>query len=116
MDAKSPKLLEDICDAAAFVREATQGRTLIDYRQDRLLRHAIERSFEIIGEAVNRLARIDPATAARIGDYPQIIAFRNVLIHGYDLVDDAQVWQVITANLPTLEAEATAILREALDG
>lgn len=81
MDAKSPKLLEDICDAAAFVLQATQGRTLADYQQDRLLRQAIERNFEIIGEAVSRLARLDAETAARIGDYPQIIAFRNVLIH-----------------------------------
>jgi len=110
MDAKSPKLLADIRDAAAFVRQATQGKSLDDYRRDRLLRHAVERNFEIIGEAVGRLARQDPTTAARIGDYAQIISFRNVLIHGYDLIDDAQVWQVITMNLPTLEAEVTALL------
>jgi uncharacterized protein with HEPN domain len=112
MERKSPKLLEDIRDATAFIRQATENRTLDDYRRDRLLRQAIERNFEIIGEAVGRLAKVDPATAARIGQYPEIIAFRNLLIHGYDLVDDAQVWNVIRLNLPTLEAEATALLAE----
>ncbi len=112
MELKSPKLLEDIRDAVAFVRHATDGKTLEDYRGDRLLRQAVERNFEIIGEAVGRLAKLDPATAAKIGEYQQIISFRNVLIHGYDLIDEAQVWGVIRLNLPTLEAEVTSILAE----
>ncbi|MEX2171366.1 MAG: HepT-like ribonuclease domain-containing protein [Pirellulales bacterium] len=110
MERKSPKLLEDIRDAAAFIRQATAGKTLDDYRSDRLLRQAIERNFEIIGEAVGRLANVDPTTASRIGEYQQIISFRNVLIHGYDLIDEAQVWEIIRANLPTLEADVTALL------
>ena len=57
MHARSPKLLEDIRDSAAFVGEVTQGRTLAQYSADRLLRQAVERNFEIIGEAVRRLAR-----------------------------------------------------------
>lgn len=113
MERKTPKLLEDIRDAAAFVRQATEGKTLDDYRRDRLMRQAVERNFEIIGEAVGRLTKVDPPTAARIGQYQQIISFRNVLIHGYDLIDEAQVWEVIHSNLPTLEAEVTAILAEA---
>ncbi len=81
------------------------------YRADWTLRQAVERNFEIIGEAVTRLARIDPESAGRIGDYPQIIAFRNLLIHGYDLIDDAQVWQVITQDLPRLERQVIELLR-----
>jgi len=92
--------------------ELTDGKTLEVYRADRLLRQAVERNCEIIGEAVSRLARIDPDIAARIGEHPQIIAFRNVLIHGYDLIDDAQVWQVITQDLPSLEQQVTDLLRE----
>jgi len=91
MVPKSPKLLEDIRGAAAFIRQAAENKTLDDYRRDRLVRHAVERNFEIIGEAVGRLAKLDPSTAAKIGAYQQIISFRNVLIHGYDLVDEAQV-------------------------
>jgi uncharacterized protein with HEPN domain len=87
MQPKTPKLLEDVRDAASFIREAVQHKTIDDYRADRMLRQAIERNFEIIGEAIKRLAQHDPDCAARIGDYRQIIAFRNILIHGYDLVD-----------------------------
>lgn len=113
MEPKSPKLLEDIRDAAAFVRQATESKSLDDYHSDRLLRQAVERNFEIIGEAVGRLAKIDPATAAKIGEYQQIISFRNVLIHGYDLIGESQIWDVIRQNLPTLEAEVSALLADA---
>jgi uncharacterized protein with HEPN domain len=94
------------------VRQAVENKNLDDYRRDRLLRQAVERNFEIIGEAVGRLAKVDPATAARIGQHTRIISFRNLLIHGYDLIDEAQVWEVIRLNLPTLEAEVTALLAE----
>jgi uncharacterized protein with HEPN domain len=113
MERKAAKLLEDIRDAAAFVRQATETKSLEDYRGDRLLRQAVERNFEIIGEAVGRLARLDPETAAKIGDFQQIIAFRNLLIHGYDLIDESQVWEVIRSNLPTLESEVSALLATA---
>jgi len=68
MQRKSPKLLEDIRECAAFVREATQGKTLDDYRSNRILRQAVERNFEIIGEAVGRLSRDDPDTVGRVRD------------------------------------------------
>jgi uncharacterized protein with HEPN domain len=112
MQRKSPKLLEDIRDAAGFVRQVTVGKTLDHYRADRLLRQAVERNFEIIGEAVGRLAKLDPATATRLSEHQQIISFRNILIHGYDLIDDAQVWDVIQRDLPKLEADAAAVLAE----
>jgi uncharacterized protein with HEPN domain len=112
MQPKTPKLLDDVRDAAAFIRQVTDGKTLGAYGTDRLLRQAVERNFEIIGEAISRLARVDPDIAARIGDHPQIIAFRNVLIHGYDLIDHAQVWHVITHDLPRLEQQVSELLRE----
>ena len=83
MQPKTPRLLDDIRDAAAFILQVTSGSTLETYRGDRLLRQAVERNFEIIGEAVNLLRKLDPAVAARITDASRIVAFRNVLIHGY---------------------------------
>jgi uncharacterized protein with HEPN domain len=112
MQPRTPKLLDDIRDAAAFIGQITQEKTLETYRADRTLRQAVERNFEIIGEAVTRLARNDPETAARIGDHPQIIAFRSLLIHGYDLIDDAQVWRVIAQDLPRLEQQTLELLRQ----
>ena len=102
MQPKSRKLLEDIRDAADFIVEAVRGKSLEDYRSERILRQAIERNFEIIGEGIRRLDQHDPDTAARIGDYRQIIAFRNILIHGYDLVDHLLVWNTIEQQIPVL--------------
>ena len=112
MPRKTLKLLDDIRDAAAFILELVRERTLADYESNRALRQAAERNFEIIGEAMNRIVKDDPATAERIGDYPRIIAFRNLLIHGYDLIEDKRVWQIIQEQLPALERTVDAILRE----
>ena len=112
MHPRSPKLLEDIRDAAGFIREVTQGRTLEQYGAERLLRQAVERNFEIVGEAVKRLAQHDPDTAARIGSHAQIIAFRNVLIHGYDLVDHALVWSTVEHQVPALLRDVETLLAE----
>lgn len=108
MQPRSAKLLEDVRDATDFIRESAQGRTLADYRHHRMWRQAVERNFEIIGEALKRLAVQE--TAARIGDYRQIIAFRNVLIHGYDLVDHALVWSTIETQVPALLHDVEALL------
>lgn len=110
MHARSPKLLEDIRDAASFVGEVTQGCTLAQYSANRLLRQAVERNFEVIGEAVKRLAQVDPICAEGIAQYPQIIAFRNILIHGYDLVDHALVWSTVQTQLPALLRDVQSLL------
>lgn len=107
---RTPGTLEDIRDAAAFIFQATKGRTEEDYRRERLLRQAVERNFEIIGEALGRLARNDPDTAERIGEHERIIAFRNILIHGYDLVDDALGWDTIQNKVPVLLTEVEELL------
>lgn len=110
MHPRAPKLLEDIRNAADFVRATTQGVTPEQFKQDRLLRQAVERNFEIIGEAVRRLEKDDPDTAARIADYRRIIAFRNVLIHGYDVIDPAIVWSAISDDLAPLLRDVQALL------
>lgn len=71
-----------------------------------------ERNFEIIGEAMRRLSDLDPTVADRISGRREIIAFRNVLIHGYDTVDHTRVWRVIEGSLPVLQEEVERVLRE----
>ena len=112
MDPKSPKLLNDIIDACAFVGDATANITLSDYAENRLLRYAIERNFEIIGEALLRLERTDPATAARIPEYRAVIGLRNRLVHGYDSINSARVWEIVQVFLPELRREVDHLLRE----
>lgn len=110
MHPKSPKLLEDIRDAAAFIRLSTQGLNEAECEQNRLLRQAIERNFEIIGEALIRLAHVDGAIAAQVSPDGQIKAFRNILIHGYESIDDQIVWDVIVNKLPSLLASVENLL------
>ncbi len=110
MHPRAPKLLEDIRNAADFVKIATFGVVLMQFKQDRLLRQAVERNFEIIGEALRRLEKDDLDTAARITDYRRIIAFRNVLIHGYDVIDPAIVWSAITDDLEPLLRDVQKLL------
>lgn len=104
------KSFEDMRRAAEFLQTVTAGRTLDDYRGDELLRSAVERKFEILGEALNRLHKADPALAAKIPHHRQIISFRNVLIHGYDVVDEAVVWQIIQQDLPVLRQRVEELL------
>ena len=110
MHPRAPKLLEDIRNAADFIKSCTCNVGLQQFRQDRLLRQAVERNFEIIDEAMRRLEKDDPETVASIADYRRIIAFRNVLIHGYDLVDPAIVWSAVTGDLAILLANVEALL------
>ncbi len=80
--------LWDAHSAVEAILEFVAGKTFADYSADRLLRSAVERQFEIIGEALNQLYKIEPAWAERIPQAPQIVAFRNLLIHGYASVND----------------------------
>jgi len=105
--------LWDAREAAAAILEFVAGKTFEDYASDRLLRSAIERQFEIIGEALSQLCKIEPQWADRIPDVPQIIAFRNVLIHGYASVNDLTVWRTINESLSTLYEIVTSLLDEA---
>jgi uncharacterized protein with HEPN domain len=65
-----------------------------------------------MGEAIGRIARLDAATAARISEQRRIIAFRNLLIHGYDLLDDELVWDTVNTEVPVLLLEVEGLLRE----
>jgi uncharacterized protein with HEPN domain len=110
MRLESKKFLYDIKQATDLLDEFAQGKTFQDYVKDALLRSAIERQFEIIGEALSQLAKIDPSTASEISDHQRIIAFRNILIHGYAQVDDRVVWNVLATKLPGLKCQVTALL------
>ena len=112
MKLETAKYLWDIRRAAGLLVEFTRGKTFADYEGDVMLRSAVERQFTIIGEAMNGLARIDEATAGRITHYQRIIAFRNVLIHGYATADNQEVWDVIDADIPTLIREVDGLLAE----
>jgi len=112
MGLEAKKYLYDIQQAAERIVEFTAGTAFQDYRGNAMLRSAVERQFEIIGEALTRLIRLDEALATRITEYRRIVAFRNILIHGYADVDDRVVWDVVETKLPVLRQEVETILSE----
>jgi uncharacterized protein with HEPN domain len=78
-----------------------------------LLRSAVERQLEIVGEALNQLRKVDPKTAADIPDLPRAVALRNVLIHAYATVNDRLVWDVVEQHLTALHQVLGELLRSA---
>jgi uncharacterized protein with HEPN domain len=111
LDAK--KCLEDIRQAAELILQFTANKSFADYDGDALLRSGVERQFQIVGEAVNRLSKIDHTITEQLPATPRIVAFRNILVHGYDVVDNQVVWDVIRNNLEPLHQQVTALLSEA---
>ncbi len=105
-------MLEDIRKAAERIGKFTAGMNFDDYARNELLRSAVERQFEIAAEALNRLLKLAPQLATTVTEYRRIIDFRNLLSHGYDLVDDAIVWGVVEKNIPVLRREVETLLAQ----
>ena len=110
MRLESKKYLFDIDRAAGLIEDFTDSATLIDYEINDMMRSAVERQFEVIGEAISQLARIEPEIAEAISEHRRIIAFRNILIHGYADVDSRLVWDVVQTRLTQLRTDVTGML------
>lgn len=113
MPPEARKFLWDAQRAAALIATFAVGKSFADYGQDAMLKSAVERQFEIVGEALNALSRTAPEIAAAIPELGRIVAFRNVLIHGYATVDDRLVWGVIEGKLPQLRDAVASLLDQA---
>lgn len=107
----SKRLLDAAC-ACAEIAEFTAGMDYGDYLASALLRSAVERQFEIVGEALGRAMQHDSTIAAELPELPEIVALRNRLIHGYDAVDHEILWKIVQTKVPDLEAELRRWLRE----
>jgi uncharacterized protein with HEPN domain len=105
MPRDARKYFFDLREAANLLSQFVAGKTLQEYLANALLQSAVERQFEIIGEALGQLAKLDPTLVSKITDYQKIISFRNVLIHGYADVDDELVWDIVETRLPILRGE-----------
>lgn len=105
--------LWDMDHGCANIHQFLNGVALEDYLGSELLRSAVERQLQNIGEAMTQLVRIDAALAARVPDYRQLIAFRNVLVHGYAALNHHEVWRAIAESLPSLHQAVARLLAEA---
>jgi uncharacterized protein with HEPN domain len=102
--------LTDVLRAGDAIDRFLRGRSLGEYESDRLLSSAVERQFEIRGEALTRALQADPSVEARLPEAREVIGFRNQLAHGYDTVDDRLVWTHATQRLPGLLAKVRRLL------
>ncbi len=105
MNEKTLKYLYDIKLAIEEIDSffLDRKKQFEDYRKDTLLKRAVERNLEIIGEAVNRILALDP-------DFPlqnarKIVGLRNQIIHAYDNISDENLWGIIMNHLPNLKTE-----------
>ena len=111
MQLKSKKYLFDIQQACSRILKYVTEKSFADYEQDDMLRSAVERQFEIIGEAISQLRKIDTETVEQIPEYRKIVAFRNILIHGYATIENATVWGVIESDLKPLNSAVNLMLK-----
>ena len=104
--------LHDIAEACRLIRSFVAGRTYGEYVESPLVRSAVERQFEIVGEALNQALRVRPDLENSITHARRIVSFRNRLIHGYATVADEVVWGVVEGYLPRLTAEVEGLQGE----
>jgi uncharacterized protein with HEPN domain len=104
MSDRLPKHLDDALYATRLALKFLAGRSLEDYLGDELLRSAVERQVEIVGEACRRAIDDTPSLRERLPDAAKAIAMRNRLAHGYDTVDHGIVFNAVSVNFPPLAA------------
>jgi uncharacterized protein with HEPN domain len=116
MRLETKKLLVDVVQALALLEMFARGKRIDDYRADPMFRSAVERQFEIVGEALKQLADKDPTTAERVPELRRIVGFRNILIHGYAQVDDELVWEALTTRVASLRSVVQSMLGAPREG
>jgi uncharacterized protein with HEPN domain len=103
--------LHDILEAANSIESYIgKEKNFKDYLKDKQLRRAVERELEIIGEAVNRILKVEPEFP--IDDARRIVNLRNWVIHGYDKVDDGLIWGIVGKDLPILKARVNELIQD----
>ena len=105
------KYLFDILEAARDIEKYTHGLKYNDYLADSQVQAAVERKFEIIGEALNRIKKLDSSVLESISEHQRIIGFRNVITHGYNTLDTDLVWDAVRSHLPTLIKQVERLLK-----
>lgn len=109
MNEQSLKHFFDALASARAIRKFSQGKSFEEYCSDDMLASAIERKFEVIGEALNRIKKTHPSDLNVISDWSAIIGFRNILAHAYDHVEDSVVWGIVIGQIPEFIKELERI-------
>ncbi len=112
MDEYILKYLQDVMDAIEELESyfVDYPRRYDVFCNDRLRRSGVERKVEIMGEAINRILKINP-------DFPlpnakEVIKTRNRVIHGYDSVEPEFLWGLVIRHIPVLKNDIREILNK----
>jgi uncharacterized protein with HEPN domain len=100
-DKGDPAFLYDMLQAAKEACGFAAGKSFEDFKRDTLLRAAVERKVEIVGEAARSVSEAFKNSNPQIPWRP-IIVTRHILAHDYDIVEVAPIWRVVTQHLPEL--------------
>jgi uncharacterized protein with HEPN domain len=106
------KYLYDIFQAVKNINSFVKNKSFEYFKKNTLLQSALERQFEIIGEALNRIKKIDDVFVSKITDAHKIIGLRNVIAHGYDIIELKIIWDAVKYNLPKLKTEITKLIKK----
>ena len=109
-----PAYLWDMMDAAEAISSFVAGHTFHDFQSDRMLRNAVDRNMEIIGEAANRVSDHFQKSHPEI-PWRSIIGQRNILIHEYGEVKNERIWIVATERIPEIVALLKSMLSQTAD-
>ncbi len=88
---------------------ADRPKVFAEYKKDVRTKRAVERNIEIIGEAMNRILKLD--NSVKIENSRSIVGTRNRIIHGYDSVSDEHIWAIVINNLPELKKEIDILIK-----
>lgn len=110
MTLRLQKYLTDAQMAAAAISEFLEGVTQEDFMSNPILLAAVERKFEILGEALNFASIEKEGLELDIPDLPKIIELRNRIIHGYDSIDHKMLWTIAQTRVPLLHHHLTELL------
>ncbi|MBN2340602.1 MAG: DUF86 domain-containing protein [Deltaproteobacteria bacterium] len=106
-----PKVcIEGAVSACTLIIEFTSSMTEEEFNSDKKTQSAVERQFEVLGEALNRLKQIDANLFDKIEHATEIVGFRNVIAHGYDVVDNEIVWDAVQHDTPQLLKQLNSLL------
>jgi uncharacterized protein with HEPN domain len=90
----------------------TNEKNFITYKKNTMLKRAVERNLEIIGEAVKRILNADSSLENEITNSKAIIGLRNQVIHAYDSISDEAIWSILTNHLPKLKNEIDVLIKK----
>ena len=110
MDRDMNTYLYNIIQCCQNIRQFTANIDFQTYSTNLLIKSAVERQFIVIGEALDRIKQLDPVMYNRIPHAERIIGFRNIIVHGYDIVSDQLVWQIVQTHLSELITVCNTLL------